>query len=163
MRCGRTARQSAGKSQPNDFTHTIPQTIATIGRGSRAGHLFFGRVHRLHQFARGSSAMARRSSISIHRAQTSSPSPVGDCEEDHMQKLKFILARDDRAEADNHANQTALSQLDRKANDLGRASDDCSCSIVRFVFHRRYRQNAQVGLRVLKFGGVEWLKGNGLN
>jgi len=55
----------------------------------------------------------------------------------------------------------ALSQLDRKANDLGRASDDCSCSTVRFVFHRRYRQNAQDGLRVLKFGGVEWLKRNG--
>jgi hypothetical protein len=69
----------------------------------------------------------------------------------HIQKLKFILARDDRAEADNYA---ALSQLYGKAKDLGGPGDDCFCSTVRVVLHRRYLQNAQDSLRVLKFGGV---------
>ena len=38
---------------------------------------------------------------------------------------------------------------------VGASSDDCSCSSVRVVFHRRYRQNPQGGLRVLKFGGPD--------
>ena len=75
----------------------------------------------------------------------------------HIQKLKFILARDDRAEAENYANQTALSQFYGKANDLGRPSDDGSCSTVRVVFHRRYSQNAQDSLRALKFAGLQQL------
>jgi hypothetical protein len=84
-----------------------------------------------------------------------------DCEEDHIQKLKFILARDDRVEAASYANQTGISQLYGKAKDLGRPSDVCACSTVRVVFHRRYHQNALDGLRVLKFGGVARLKRNG--